>query len=203
MQINDIQNLWDHQPGPRPQRTAIDIIQQSKRRSTTNAVAMLVFFLLSLAMAGHLFWASFVSQAEALWIALIRSSLFVILAGIQFVMWRNARRQSFQRQSCQLKPVGCLREIRDDLTREAVSYSVPRAGAALLLIMVFAVMNKWMDYRLGIDTLSECVGIVAGIAAVCGMVAVAFWHYRTQFLQPRLKHIRRVLADLESSQGSP
>ncbi|MEM9529459.1 MAG: hypothetical protein AAGA23_00935 [Pseudomonadota bacterium] len=196
MQINDVQTLWDQQPTPRPQQTATEIVQRSRRRSAINAVAMLAFFLLSMAMAGHTFWFSFGSQGEALGIALIRCSLFVILAGVQYPLWRQARREADRRESCQLAPGDCLREIQVDLEREIASFSPLRSSVPLLLIMVFISLNKWIDYRLGVDTLAECIGIVIAAGGVFGLVGVTFWHYRTQFLEPRRSHIRQTLAEL-------
>ena len=196
MVLDDYRDDWDSQPCDAIVSRVQTVVHQHVRRHRRTTVTMLAMLTLNVVATLHFFWASYFMRGEGVWIALVRCSLFLVVAGVQVVAWRRLRREGVNRQACVHNQRQCLTSLLTELNREIRRSRPAFAIVPLTLVIALIVALKWIDFRLGHDGAAECIAIASFSAVIIAVIPIGMWHYQQQFLIPRRDHIRSVLKSL-------
>ena len=196
MQLEDFREAWQNQQPENEMLNVRAIVEKHVRRRDFTSWMLLGFCALAVASAIHHFVISYLERNEGLWVALTRCSLFLILAVIQWFVWRSFRRENERRQRCGNDQRACLTQMVRDLDKEIGELNPIRLAVPFLLVVGFVSLNKFIDFWIGADSLVECVVITLAAAALSLFLVTLAWHRQQQFVIPRRNRLQEALESL-------
>ena len=197
MKIDDCIEAWTEQiPPSHMARDWEEVIQREQRRLSRWFYGNAIMSAICLILGAFNFFGQYFINGDSFASAGLRAVPVLVALTIQIAVFRSSLRRLRDRRNL----VENHHEWLNYRIRHLEDQSSPRFewhfAAFSTLVIALVAASKWIDYRNGEDSLSECVGIGIFVTLIFSSAMIFVHHHRVRFLQPELQRTRRLLVHL-------
>ncbi|MEM6691027.1 MAG: hypothetical protein AAF664_16485 [Planctomycetota bacterium] len=197
MTIDEIRDAWSSQETPQETGEGLsEIISEQNAGMRRQLTVTVLVAVAAFAMGVFNFLGQYFGNGNGLFISVLRSLPVLAATSIHIVAVKHMAKEQRLRFELAASHSDWLRHRIATLESEIRGSGWWKVAAFLAFLTSIVAITKWLDFRSGEDSLSECIAITFIVLAGCSLTLVGVWHHRTQFLIPELTRFRSLEADL-------